>query len=115
MPEWSNGLHSKCGVRATVPGVRIPLFPRRAVIFTALLFLFIRLVKLHGEGTVSMKKREFWKTLFFVFLELRCEVEFDIWELLLRQSQSVARIGEENIAVVFVFRHIGVLATLEVG
>ena len=27
MPEWSNGPHSKCGVRATVPGVRIPLFP----------------------------------------------------------------------------------------
>ena len=30
MPEWSNGPHSKCGVRATVPGVRIPLFPQRA-------------------------------------------------------------------------------------
>ena len=27
MPEWSNGPHSKCGVRVTVPGVRIPLFP----------------------------------------------------------------------------------------
>ena len=27
MPEWSIGPHSKCGVRATVPGVRIPLFP----------------------------------------------------------------------------------------
>ena len=23
MPEWSIGPHSKCGVRATVPGVRI--------------------------------------------------------------------------------------------
>ena len=27
MPEWSNGPHSKCGERATVPGVRIPLSP----------------------------------------------------------------------------------------
>ena len=27
MPEWSIGPHSKCGVRATVPGVRIPPFP----------------------------------------------------------------------------------------
>ena len=27
MPEWTNGPHSKCGVRVTVPGVRIPLFP----------------------------------------------------------------------------------------
>ena len=27
MPEWSIGPHSKCGVRVTVPGVRIPLFP----------------------------------------------------------------------------------------
>ena len=32
MPEWSNGPHSKCGVRATVPGVRIPLFPQQAEI-----------------------------------------------------------------------------------
>ena len=29
MPEWSIGPHSKCGVRATVPGVRIPLSPRK--------------------------------------------------------------------------------------
>ena len=27
MSDWSNEPHSKCGVRATVPGVRIPLFP----------------------------------------------------------------------------------------
>ncbi len=27
MPEWSIGPHSKCGVRVTVPGVRIPLSP----------------------------------------------------------------------------------------
>ena len=29
MPEWSNGPHSKCGVRATVPWVRIPVSPLR--------------------------------------------------------------------------------------
>lgn len=28
MPEWSIGPHSKCGERATVPRVRIPVFPR---------------------------------------------------------------------------------------
>ena len=27
MPEWSIGPHSKCGERATVPRVRIPVFP----------------------------------------------------------------------------------------
>ena len=30
MPEWSIGPHSKCGVGATLPGVRIPLFPQPA-------------------------------------------------------------------------------------
>ena len=29
VPEWSIGPHSKCGERATVPGVRIPLSPQR--------------------------------------------------------------------------------------
>ena len=29
VPEWSIGPHSKCGVRATVPGVRIPPFPQK--------------------------------------------------------------------------------------
>ena len=29
MPEWSIGPHSKCGVRATVPRVRIPVSPPR--------------------------------------------------------------------------------------
>ena len=29
MPEWSIGPHSKCGERATVPRVRIPVFPLR--------------------------------------------------------------------------------------
>ena len=28
VPEWSIGPHSKCGERATVPGVRIPLSPQ---------------------------------------------------------------------------------------
>lgn len=32
MPEWSIGPHSKCGVRATVPGVRIPLSPQKRLI-----------------------------------------------------------------------------------
>ncbi len=31
MPEWSIGPHSKCGVRATVPGVRIPLSPQTSL------------------------------------------------------------------------------------
>ncbi len=31
MPEWSNGPHSKCGERVTVPRVRIPVFPRNAI------------------------------------------------------------------------------------
>ena len=49
MPEWSNGPHSKCGVRVTVPGVRIPLFPPQgAVIFTALFFVASR------EGFVQL-------------------------------------------------------------
>ena len=30
MPEWSIGPHSKCGVRATVPRVRIPVSPPKA-------------------------------------------------------------------------------------
>ena len=42
MPEWSIGPHSKCGVRVTVPGVRIPLFPLRAVVILLFLFLLIR-------------------------------------------------------------------------
>ena len=28
VPEWSIGPHSKCGERATVPGVRIPPSPQ---------------------------------------------------------------------------------------
>ena len=36
MPEWSNGPHSKCGVRATVPGVRIPLSPQTTLIASKL-------------------------------------------------------------------------------
>ena len=33
MPEWSIGPHSKCGVRVTVPGVRIPLSPQRNYLY----------------------------------------------------------------------------------
>ena len=36
MPEWSIGPHSKCGVRATVPGVRIPLSPLTTLIIKVL-------------------------------------------------------------------------------
>ena len=32
LPEWSIGPHSKCGVRVTVPGVRIPRFPLKKLI-----------------------------------------------------------------------------------
>ena len=28
MPEWSNGPHSKCGIRVTVSRVRIPVSPQ---------------------------------------------------------------------------------------
>ena len=40
LPEWSIGPHSKCGERVTVPGVRIPHFPRkkRAISMLGLLF-----------------------------------------------------------------------------
>ncbi len=31
VPEWSIGPHSKCGERATVPGVRIPPSPQQGV------------------------------------------------------------------------------------
>ena len=42
VPEWSNGPHSKCGERATVPGVRIPPFPPDAEqTFFCLLFFCI--------------------------------------------------------------------------
>ncbi len=34
MPEWSIGPHSKCGVRVTVPGVRIPLSPQEMLVIS---------------------------------------------------------------------------------
>ena len=30
MPEWSNGPHSKCGIRVTVSRVRIPVSPQKS-------------------------------------------------------------------------------------
>ena len=39
MPEWSNGPHSKCGERVTVPGVRIPLSPRQEKILPRVVIL----------------------------------------------------------------------------
>ena len=45
MPEWSIGPHSKCGVRATVPGVRIPPSPlkidRRLMKISRLFFVCV--------------------------------------------------------------------------
>ncbi len=72
MPEWSIGPHSKCGVRATVPGVRIPLSPPSPEVisegggkqrqipqnldFAGFLFLFLR----HPEDTIKLSaKKEF--------------------------------------------------------
>ena len=40
LPEWSIGPHSKCGVRVTVPGVRIPHFPQQKEYFFRYSFLF---------------------------------------------------------------------------
>ena len=42
-------------------------------------------------------------------------MEADILEVLLRESQPVAGVGEENVAAVLVHGHVGVLAALEVG
>ena len=71
VPEWSIGPHSKCGVRATVPGVRIPLSPQTTLtikvlharapkkepIFKALLgaFLLSPLKQFAEEGGYSRK------------------------------------------------------------
>ena len=42
LPEWSIGPHSKCGVRVTVPGVRIPHFPQqKGVLFSGTPFCFL--------------------------------------------------------------------------
>ena len=48
-------------------------------------------------------------------LYLRCKLECDILEILLRNSQCVACVGEEYIAAMLVYGHVGVLAALEVG
>ena len=50
-----------------------------------------------------------------ILLKLRCEVEANILEILLRKGESVAGVGEEDIAAVLIDSHIRVLATLEVG
>ena len=42
-------------------------------------------------------------------------MESDIGEVLLRQSQRVARVGQKDIAAVFIDSHIGMFATLEIG
>ena len=63
MPEWSIGPHSKCGVRATVPGVRIPLSPQGTLrkvaknpvnhAFTGFLFL-AKVLKKASESRLSV-------------------------------------------------------------
>ena len=63
MPEWSNGPHSKCGVRATVPGVRIPLFPPRREIFDrrllmAVVFFVSTAAKVYLRKAVGTKERK---------------------------------------------------------
>ena len=63
MPEWSNGPHSKCGVRATVPGVRIPLFPPRRKIFDrrllmAVVFFVSTAAKVYLRKAVGTKERK---------------------------------------------------------
>ena len=47
LPEWSNGPHSKCGERVTVPGVRIPRFPlkRETVVGYKLVTVFFQMYK----------------------------------------------------------------------
>ncbi len=48
MPEWSIGPHSKCGERATVPGVRIPLSPLSMLIISDLQNLHTKIHTLCG-------------------------------------------------------------------
>ena len=49
VPEWSIGPHSKCGVRATVPGVRIPPFPPQGAVYDCSFLFFVA----EREGFVS--------------------------------------------------------------
>ena len=58
MPEWSIGPHSKCGERATVPRVRIPLFPQIIIRQEGVvrhLFCFIYLVESSLENKIYKK------------------------------------------------------------
>ena len=48
-------------------------------------------------------------------LYLRCELEADIFEVLLSNSQRVACISKEYIAAMLIDGHIGVLAALEIS
>ena len=50
-----------------------------------------------------------------ILLKLRCEVEANILEILLRKGECIACVGKEYIASVLIDSHIRVLATLEVG
>ena len=63
MPEWSIGPHSKCGVRATVPGVRIPLSPQYTLSVKGLRKVYTKMYT---------KRPEFSQ--FGAFLCLKCRV-----------------------------------------
>ena len=54
MPEWSNGPHSKCGERVTVPGVRIPLFPRKKVSASLLVWNLFYCLSVCHELTIRV-------------------------------------------------------------
>ena len=47
-------------------------------------------------------------------LKLRCKVELNLFEILLRHAQHVAAIGQENIAAFLVLGHILILTLLKV-
>ena len=42
-------------------------------------------------------------------------METNVLEILLREGEPVARVGEEYVAAVFIDGHVGVLAAFEVG
>ena len=55
MPEWSNGPHSKCGIRVTVSRVRIPVSPliRKGKMKKVLLTLVTAAIVLSSCGTMG--------------------------------------------------------------
>ena len=68
----------------------------------------------HKKRSSSMLRMTFLSKYISSRLHLGCEVEADILEVLLGQGQGVARVGQEDIAAMFIDGHVGVFATLEV-